>query len=681
MDVILTIVAIVVVLLALGLGLRRWRGSDRIRTAESSALEIVDALISALGPEDHGVLVLDDDGRLRESNESLPKILRSPIPLHVDEDHPIPLETWAEDVMPEDRAAIKSWLTDPSARTSPLSIRLQASPDIRWLRLVHIRPTRLGRTVLLVDESEHVERRRTERTTLRNARLSVQVSDAIAAAETTEDAITDVLAVLRNELDLRTIGWYAIHPESGEIAPFASAPDGPTGMDPLPADVLAAMKDPFGRLAGGLPLLPDQQDGRLLLPILANGELSDVLVLHPTRPDTWDTDTTDHLIVVADRIGRRIEQFIGEEEREAWASTRGSLERAEAIANLTGRIAHDFNGVLFAIQGRLELLRGELGTGRIQDDVDEIDNAIVEAKRLAERLRSALRGDEDPVPINVASELETIVESGRRLLPASMDLDCHIQPAVRDTKVVLYAPANALEQIILHLIVNARDALGTRGRIMLGARLHAEDRLEIRIDDDGPGIPPEDRDRLVEPYETGESSVGTGLGLAICKRLVIQRHGDFRLLESPLGGLAVSMEFPIRQAEPRTTGVAPRVEERAPSRVLVVEDNTIIRDVLVRVFQGTETEVVARGDASDVEAILARYPETDLLIFDIDLPGRSGIECLQDLRAQGVQIPCLLITGGITDPPALDRIAFLRKPFRIDALRRTASQLLVLGSD
>ena len=111
-------------------------------------------------------------------------------------------------------------------------------------------------------------------------------------------------------------------------------------------------------------------------------------------------------------------------------------------------------------------------------------------------------------------------------------------------------------------------------------------------------------------------------------------------------------------------------------RVLVVEDNTIIRDVLVRVFEGIEAEVHARGDTSEVETILDAHPDTDLLVFDIDLPGRTGVECLEDLRARGVNIPCLLITGGMAEPPSLERIAFLRKPLRIDVLRRTASQLL-----
>ena len=82
------------------------------------------------------------------------------------------------------------------------------------------------------------------------------------------------------------------------------------------------------------------------------------------------------------------------------------------------------------------------------------------------------------------------------------------------------------------------------------------------------------------------------------------------------------------------------------------------------------------SDARDVEIILEDHPEIELLVFDIDLPERTGVECLRSLRLDGVETPCLLITGGVTDPPELDRIAFLRKPFKIDALLASARTLL-----
>ena len=90
-----------------------------------------------------------------------------------------------------------------------------------------------------------------------------------------------------------------------------------------------------------------------------------------------------------------------------------------------------------------------------------------------------------------------------------------------------------------------RDALKTRGRIMLGARLVEQDRLEIRIDDDGPGIPESDRTRMLEPYETGPDSVGTGLGLAICKQIVEESAGTIEVHNTRSGGACFRITLPI----------------------------------------------------------------------------------------------------------------------------------------
>jgi len=104
--------------------------------------------------------------------------------------------------------------------------------------------------------------------------------------------------------------------------------------------------------------------------------------------------------------------------------------------------------------------------------------------------------------------------------------------------------------------------------------------------------------------------------------------------------------------------------------VLVVEDNDIIREVLVRCFEGLGIDCIARGDAREVAAILdeGRW-KPDLLVMDIDLPHLTGIECLERLRARGIRIPCLFITGGVSEPPAaLAPLRLLHKPFKLESL-------------
>jgi DNA-binding NtrC family response regulator len=152
--------------------------------------------------------------------------------------------------------------------------------------------------------------------------------------------------------------------------------------------------------------------------------------------------------------------------------------------------------------------------------------------------------------------------------------------------------------------------------------------------------------------------------------------GRLRLDRSPaLGGLRVSVWLPLQSEAPQVVEEAFTeidLDERLAdvNRVLLVEDDDAIREVLMAAFESLDIDVVARPDAEEVEGIVIGGPfAIDLLIMDIDLPGRSGIECLEELRAKGVRTPCLFVTGGVQAPPAsLAPCRVLRKPFPLDAL-------------
>jgi DNA-binding response OmpR family regulator len=114
------------------------------------------------------------------------------------------------------------------------------------------------------------------------------------------------------------------------------------------------------------------------------------------------------------------------------------------------------------------------------------------------------------------------------------------------------------------------------------------------------------------------------------------------------------------------------------ARVLIVEDDAVIRDVLARAFETFGTEVIQRSDALEVRALLSGNGRViDILVMDIDLPHMTGLECLDELRDAGIDTPCVLITGGLTDAPANVRhVRLLRKPFPIETLEATCRALL-----
>jgi CheY-like chemotaxis protein len=180
----------------------------------------------------------------------------------------------------------------------------------------------------------------------------------------------------------------------------------------------------------------------------------------------------------------------------------------------------------------------------------------------------------------------------------------------------------------------------------------------------------------MKPFISTKNS--TGLGLSICRRVVEEAGGTIELGESNLGGLRVAASFPLI-SESADTPLAPKskTSRGINGRILVVEDNDTIRDVLVRTIQAAGGSVTALERATKVEQVMNDDESPfNLLIFDIDLPERTGIECLSDLRASGDTTPCLLITGGTTEPPQFENIGFLRKPFRMETLLECCNDLI-----
>ena len=580
----------------------------------------------------------------------------------------MPIDQWAAEIPVEDRAALLEAILAPEPR---LQVRVGTRP--RWY---DVRPLPISSdpgeiALLLVDQTEQVEHARRSVEKLQQQRAIGSIVEALASTDTVEEAMAEILAMLGEDLTLGAASWLALD-DDGEwhaIARWRHEDVDEGAFEPV------AMHDLLPRLAGGLPVVaPPDSPRSIVAPVIRRGDLVQALHMDSLRAEAWSPESVELASRIGDAIGRRLEEQAADAEREAWAAQRGSLERSEAIAQLTSGVAHDFNGVLFAILGRFELLRLKTEDPAILAEIDEIERTVQEAKRLADRLRQALKGgDASDQPVTVQPELGAIVATISRVLPSRVEF--HAAIALPESPITVITRRNTLQQILLNLVANARNAIGAHGRVQLGARLLTDGRLELRVDDDGPGIPEADRDRLMEPYETGDDSDGVGLGLAICRRLAKEAGGDLRLDDSPLGGLAACVTLPVR-TDAGTPASPTAAALRNPRHVIVVEDNDIIRDVLVRVFEGLGATVHALPHAVDLERVLADHSDIDLLVLDIDLPRRTGTEALADLRRSGITIPCLLVTGGLADQPELDRVGLLRKPFKIDVLRQAARLLL-----
>ncbi len=417
----------------------------------------------------------------------------------------------------------------------------------------------------------------------------------------------------------------------------------------------------------------------LCLPVMAGGSLRGALLFEDlVGPRRWRPEEIATMQTLAFAVARGLEQQDSADAGARFTALQRQLERTELVAQLTGGIAHDFNNILFAITSHVQLLRQRTSEPEVLATLKDIDRVADGARGIVSGLIHAHRGEiEQPEPRPLFHEVDAAVRLAGRLLPRGVTLETDLGAA---HNCVVRSTAQGIRQLVLNLVVNARDAVGQRGTVRVSCGVETGSDLGaaavLVVEDNGPGVPEELRQQVLQAFFTTKGDAGTGLGLAICNRVAQEAGGKMKLDRSPiLGGLRVSIWFPLLSEQPRVVEDAPveiDTDERLAdvNRVLVVEDDQAIRDVLVAAFESLDIDVVARPDAEGVESILIGGPfAVDLLIMDIDLGGMSGIECLEQLRSKGVRIPCLFVTGGIQAPPAtLAPCRVLRKPFPLDAL-------------
>jgi PAS domain S-box-containing protein len=374
-------------------------------------------------------------------------------------------------------------------------------------------------------------------------------------------------------------------------------------------------------------------------------------------------------------------------------------QRLEAIGRLAGGIAHSFNNLLAAISFHSELLREQLGEddGR-QSHVTAIQGAGDRAAALARQLlafgRKQVLQPQVLSPNAVIGGLEPIL---RRLIGENIELATELDPQA--------GPVNAdlgqLEQVILNLVVNARDAMPFGGRLTLGTDnvdITAEGRaglelppgkyLKLWVRDTGTGMSEEVRTRLFEPFfTTKERDKGTGLGLATVHGIVHQSGGGITVDSKPGRGSCFSIFLP-RTEEPVAVPEAPRQQLKSAARsrgsevILLVEDEENIRTPAVEILEARGYTVLAAGDAVEALAVAERHAgRIQLMVTDVVMPGMSGSQLAERLVALRPDLRVVYISGypedaiahhGVLNPGHI----FLQKPFSPAALLAKVREVL-----
>ncbi len=350
--------------------------------------------------------------------------------------------------------------------------------------------------------------------------------------------------------------------------------------------------------------------------------------------------------------------------------------RAETAAILAGGIAHDFNNAMGALLGNVELLRARAdeATGR---RLDRMEAVIRRASVMTRRLVSAVRGGEtERSPMLLDETISSAVDLVRSMLPPEINLEVEV---AADLPRVLGNPSE-LEHALLNLLLNARDAMPEGGVIRLQASRVVSGPYSggasLVVEDDGPGVSPALVKRIWEPFFTTKSpGRGTGLGLSVVAR-VAREHGGAAEVGAARTGRGARFEILLPPAE--NTGTLSTGSSRVTARTLLVDDDPDVREHMRAELTTRGCEVVAVGAAEDAERAFDEAGGAfDLLVTDVMLPGRSGIELARTLIARRPSLAVLVVSGFIPEnEPALDPAwGRLEKPFTGErfaiAVRRT----------
>jgi signal transduction histidine kinase len=360
-----------------------------------------------------------------------------------------------------------------------------------------------------------------------------------------------------------------------------------------------------------------------------------------------------------------------DQEREKLQAELAQAQKMESIGRLAGGVAHDFNNLLTVINGRSQLALRQLSSGRqmggdaMQATYEEILKAGQQAAALTQRLLAFSRKQ---ILKTELCDLNAVVEGMGTIVDRLMGAEVEIRTQLSSLPATVMIDGHQIEQVILNLAVNARDAMPCGGVLSIQTQVLEGWDVLLSVTDTGVGMDETVREHIFEPFFTTRGA-GTGLGLSMVQGVVEQSGGRIEVESAPQMGTTFRVLLPYAAAQPaaRTEPVeAPRTN--AGHTILVAEDRDEVRDYAMEVLKGYGYRVI--GAANTEEALLsfkANGEAIDLVLTDVVMPSIGGIDLASRVRVQRPEVKIVFMSGypddgrpGKTLPPGSD---CLRKPF------------------
>ncbi|GEM_PF-2840455 len=368
-------------------------------------------------------------------------------------------------------------------------------------------------------------------------------------------------------------------------------------------------------------------------------------------------------------------------------------QKLESVGLLAGGIAHDFNNILAAILGYAELLKRRLVNNPLTRYVEAIEKSSLRAAGLVKNLLAFARAGKYQVE---DVQINQIIEEVVTFLEHSLEKKIRLVKELQTDLPLIKADPSQLNQVLLNLCINARDALMSQGggRLILrtytctleerffttGDKCEPGQYLAIEVEDNGPGIPEEILEKIFDPFfTTKEPGEGTGLGLSVVYGIVRNHGGYIDVLSRPHKTI-FTIYLPLCTEETREEKTSPETKPKRDvhllkgKTILLIDDEEEVRQMgkLLLEENGYKVILAASGEEG-VEIFREKKEQIDLILLDLIMPGRDGLEIFKDLREIDPHTPIVLVTGYMMDKKVRELLAqgakgFLSKPYKLQEI-------------